>query len=84
MENHTDFMLTFNENYNKCKKWVDFRPFILIHVQNYHAALVSLKWCKFFEDRYTEIVQTYRSHVSRRNLVVKMVLSNLPTYTPKS
>lgn len=75
VENHTDFMLTFlNENHHKCKKLIDFRPFILIHVQNYQDALLSLKWCKFFEDRYTEIVQTYRSHVSRGKLVVKMVL----------
>jgi hypothetical protein len=39
-------------------------------------ALLSLKLNKFFEDRYvyTEIVQTYRSHVSRGKLVVKMVL----------
>jgi hypothetical protein len=35
MENHTDFMLTIlNENHHKCKKLLDFKPFILIHVQN--------------------------------------------------
>jgi hypothetical protein len=75
MDNHKDFMFIFlNENHHKCNKLFDFRPVILIHVQNYQAALLSLKWCKLFEDRYTETVQTYRSHVNRGKLVVKMVL----------
>lgn len=75
MENHTDFMLTsLNENHYKCKKLLDFKPSFLIYVQNQQAALFSLKWGKFFEDRYTEIVQTYRSHVSTGKLLVKMVL----------